>query len=165
VRPAPGGDPSAGWRDIFWRVVWAIPEDRVLSTAGGVAFFVLLSVFPAIATVVSLYGLFADATSVREHLALLDGVIPDGVLALLGDELSRMSRQRGERLGLAFVIGLGIALWSANSGVAALFDALNVVYKERRGAAWRASTQPPFCLPLEGCCSCWLLWRSWSCCR
>jgi membrane protein len=53
------------------------------------------------------------------------------VLALLGDELSRMSRQRGDRLGLAFVIGLGIALWSANSGVAALFDALNVVYKER----------------------------------
>jgi membrane protein len=58
-------------------------------------------------------------------------VIPDGVLALLGDELFRVSWQREERLGLAFVIALGIALWSANSGVAALFDALNVVYKER----------------------------------
>jgi membrane protein len=128
---APGEIPARGWRDILWRVVWAIPEDRVFSTAGGVAFFTLMSVFPAIATMVSLYGLFADVASIREHLALLDGVIPDGVLALLGDELSRVSAQRGDRLGLAFAIGLVIALWSANSGVAALFDALNVVYKER----------------------------------
>jgi membrane protein len=64
-------------------------------------------------------------------LELLDGVVPSGVLELLGDELSRVSSQRGNRLGLAFVIGLAIALWSANSGMAALFDALNVVYKER----------------------------------
>ncbi len=127
----PGDIPARGWRDILWRVFWAIPEDRVLSTAGGVAFFTLLSVFPAIATMVSLYGLFADAASIRGHLALLHGVVPDGVLALLGDELSRVAMQRGQRLGLAFVIGLAIALWSANSGVAALFDALNVVYKER----------------------------------
>jgi membrane protein len=128
---SPGQIPARGWRDILWRVVWAIPEDRVLSTAGGVAFFALLSVFPAIATMVSLYGLVADAASIRRHLELLDGVVPDGVLALLGDELTRVAKQRGERLGIAFVVGLGIALWSANSGVAALFDALNVVYKER----------------------------------
>jgi membrane protein len=128
---APSEIPARGWRDILWRVVWAIPEDRVLSTAGSVAFFALLAVFPAIATVVSLYGLFADAASIRGHLALLDGVVPDGVLALIGDELARVATQRGDRLGLAFVIGLAIALWSANSGVAALFDALNVVYKER----------------------------------
>jgi membrane protein len=126
-----GDIPARGWRDILWRVFWAIPEDRVLSTAGSVAFFTLLSVFPAIATMVSLYGLFADAASIRGHLQLLEGVVPYGVLALLGDELSRVAMQRGERLGLAFMLGLAIALWSANSGVAALFDVLNVVYKER----------------------------------
>jgi membrane protein len=33
----PGEIPARGWRDILWRVVWAIPEDRVLSTAGSVS--------------------------------------------------------------------------------------------------------------------------------
>jgi membrane protein len=128
---APEDVPPRGWRDILWRVIWSIPEDRVLSTAGGVAFFVLLSVFPALATVVSLYGLVADPASIREHLAQLQGVVPAGVLALLGDELTRIAAQRGNTLGLAFLAGLVISFWSANSGVAALFDALNVVYKER----------------------------------
>nr|WP_270937247.1 YihY/virulence factor BrkB family protein [Roseomonas sp. MO-31] len=128
---APGEIPARGWRDILWRVLWAIPDDRVLSTAGSVAFFALLSVFPALATVVSLYGLFADAASIRTHLALLDGLVPDGVLLLVGDELTRVARQRGDALGIAFATALLLSLWSANSGVAALFDALNVVYKER----------------------------------
>ena len=51
--------PLRGWRDILWRVFWSISEDRILSTSGGVAFFALLAVFPGIAAIVSLYGLFA----------------------------------------------------------------------------------------------------------
>jgi membrane protein len=127
----PAEIPVRGWRDILWRVLHNLSEDRVLSTAGSVAFFALLAIFPAIATVVSLYGVFADGASMRGHLALLDGLVPDGVLLLIGDELGRVSAQRSDTLGLAFLVGLCIALWSANGGVAALFDALNVVYKER----------------------------------
>jgi membrane protein len=123
--------PARGWRDILWRVLRSIPEDRVLSTSGSVAFFALLAIFPGLATVVSLYGLVADPGGIRGHLALLDGVVPDGVLALVGEELARVASQRGGTLGLAFLAGLVVALWSANAGVAALFDALNVVYKER----------------------------------
>jgi membrane protein len=44
-------------------VLWSISADRILSTSGGVAFFALLAVFPAIAALVSLYGLFADAST------------------------------------------------------------------------------------------------------
>jgi membrane protein len=128
---APQDIPARGWRDIVWRLLWSISEDRVLSTAGSVAFFALLAVFPGLATVVSLYGLFADAGSVGGWLALLDGVVPDGVLELVGDELARVASQRSGALGLAFLLGLAVALWSANSGMSALFDALNVVYKER----------------------------------
>ena len=128
---APEEIPARGWRDIFWRLVWSIPEDRVLSTAGSVAFFALLAVFPGLATVVSLYGLLADAGNIGAQLAVLDGMVPDGVLALLGDELTRVASRPGGALGLAFLLSLAVALWSANSGVSALFDALNVVYKER----------------------------------
>jgi membrane protein len=123
--------PALGWKDVFWRVLWAIPADRVLSTSGGVAFFALLAIFPAIGTVVSLYGLFADARTVATHVTLLAGILPGGVLQLIADQVTRIASQSSDTLGLAFLIGLAIALWSANSGMAALFDALNVVYGEK----------------------------------
>lgn len=149
---APEEIPVRGWKDILLRVFWSIPEDRVLSTAGGVAFFALLAVFPGLATVVSLYGLFADAGSIRGWLALLDDVVPDAVLALVGDELVRVGSQRGGTLGLAFVAGLAVALWSANSGVSALFDALNVVYKEREKRSIAKFYGTTFVFTLGGVC-------------
>jgi membrane protein len=110
-------------------VFWSISEDRILSTSGSVAFFALLAVFPGIAAIVSLYGLFADASTIGKHLSLLSGFLPDGVIQLIAETL--IFRQGNETLGMAFVVGLLIALGSANAGMAALFDALNVVYDER----------------------------------
>jgi membrane protein len=123
--------PPRGWRDILWRVFWSISADRILSTSGGVAFFALLAVFPGIAAIVSLYGLFADASTIGKHLSVLSGFLPGGVLALIAEQITVISRQGNETIGTAFVVGLLIALGSANSGMAALFDALNVVYDER----------------------------------
>jgi membrane protein len=123
--------PPRGWRDVLWRVLWSISEDRILSTSGSVAFFALLAIFPAIAAIVSLYGLFADASTIGNHLSLLSGFLPGGVLQLIAEQITLISRQGNETLGTAFAVGLFIAVGSANSGMAALFDALNVVYDER----------------------------------
>ena len=123
--------PPRGWKDILLRVFWSISEDRILSTSGSVAFFALLAVFPGIAAIVSLYGLFADASTIGNHLSLLSGFLPGGVLQLIAEQITLISRQGNETLGTAFVMGLLVALVSANSGMAALFDALNVVYDER----------------------------------
>ncbi|UYW27286.1 YihY/virulence factor BrkB family protein [Methylorubrum extorquens] len=123
--------PALGWRDILWRVVLSLQRDRVLATAGGVAFFALLAVFPALATIVSLYGLFSDPTAIGQHLSLLAGVLPNGVLDLLSEQLVRIARQSTGALSTASLLSMIIAFWSANSGVSALFDALNVIYRER----------------------------------
>ncbi len=127
----PGEIPARGWKDILWRVLWGISEGRILSTSGGVAFFALLAVFPAIATIVSLYGLFADTSTIRGHLSLLTGILPGGILVRLGEQIPLIITQDNDTLGVAFMIGFLVALWSANSGVAALFDALNVLYGEK----------------------------------
>jgi len=128
---SPDQIPLRGWGDILWRVFWSISANRIFSTAGGVAFFALLSVFPAVAAIVSLYGLVADSSTIGKHLSLLSGFLPGGVLQLVSDQVTLISRQANETLGVAFLVGILIALGSANSGIAALFDALNVVYNER----------------------------------
>ena len=122
---------ARGWGDIGWRVFWSISADRVASTSGGVAFFALLAVFPGIAAIVSLYGLFADASTMGSHLTLLAGILPAGVLTLIADQITLIVQQRSDTLGTAFILGLVVAFVSANSGIAALFDALNVVYDEK----------------------------------
>jgi membrane protein len=123
--------PPRGWADIFWRVFWAISENRILSTSGGVAFFALLAIFPGIGAMVSLYGLFSDATTIGQHITLLGGILPFGVLEIVAEQIRLVVEQQNETLGAAFVVGLLVALFSANSGIAALCDALNVVYGER----------------------------------
>jgi membrane protein len=123
--------PARGWQDILWRVLWSISADRILSTSGGVAFFALLAILPGIAATVSLYGLFADTSTIANHLTILSGILPGGALALIADQVTFLARQANETLGSAFAVGLLVALVSANSGVVALFDALNVVYDEK----------------------------------
>jgi membrane protein len=123
--------PPRGWRDILWRVFWAMSANRILSTSGGVAFFALLAIFPGIGAIVSLYGIFADASTISGHIALLGGILPFGILEIIAEQIRLVAKQQNETLGAAFGIGLLVAVISANSGMAALFDALNVVYNER----------------------------------
>jgi len=120
-----------GWADILNRVFRAVIEDRNLANAAGVTFYALLGIFPAVGTVVSLYGLVADASTILNHLALLSNVVPATSLDLFREYMTRMAAKGSDELGLAFFVGLAISLWTANAGMSALFDALNVVHKER----------------------------------
>ena len=123
--------PWAGWKDIFWRVYASVNDNRVLAVAGGVVFFSLLAIFPAIAAFVSLYGLIADASTIDSHLSLAAGVLPGGAVDILHEQITRLTAKGDAKLGLGFVTGVVIALWSANAGMKAIIDALNVVYDEK----------------------------------
>jgi membrane protein len=123
--------PAKGWKDIAWRVYDGVQNDRVLLVSAGVTFYGLLALFPATAAIVSLYGLFADANSINEHLGLISGFLPEGALQLIGDQVKRITAQPQGTLGLAFFGTLALSLWGANAGTKAIFDALNIIYKER----------------------------------
>lgn len=126
----PAAIPAAGWKDIGLRVFQEFNKDRVLAVAAGVTFYGLLALFPAIGALVSLYGLVADASSINDHLASLQGVIPGGAIDVVGEQVKRIASKGGGTLGFTFFTGLAISLWSANAGMKALFDALNIVYEE-----------------------------------
>jgi len=127
----PSDIPAKGWKDVARRLYQGISEDRILVTAAGVTFYVLLALFRGIAGLIALYGLYADPSTVSQHLDMLSGVLPEGGLQIIREQIDRLTSQPAQRLGMATLIGLGISLWSANGGLKAMFDALNVVYHEK----------------------------------
>jgi membrane protein len=126
----PSRIPVKGWKDIAWRINQSIQDDRLLLVAAGVTFYGLLALFPATAALVSLYGVFADAATINEHIRLLSGFLPDGALEVIGDQVRRITSQGQGALGLAFLGTLVLSLWGANAGTKAIFDALNIICKE-----------------------------------
>lgn len=132
---SPSEIPAAGWKDILRRVYANVSAHRVMALAAGMTYYSLLAIFPAIAALVALYGLFSDPSSITRHLDQLSGVIPGGAIDVARDQLTRLSAKGPQSLGLTLVIGLGVSLWSANAAMKSLFDTLNIVYqeKEKRG--------------------------------
>ena len=122
--------PPLGWKDILLRVYNGVSDDRILANAAGVTYYALLALFPGIAALVSIYGLFADPNTIVSHVDTVAGFAPGGAIDVVRDQLTRVSGQGSTTLGVSFLIGLAISLWSANSGIKALFDSLNVVYEE-----------------------------------
>jgi membrane protein len=123
--------PWAGWKDILWRTYESTNDDRLLATAAGVVFFGLLAIFPTVTALVSSYGLFADASTIGANLQTLALMLPEGSFAIVEDQIARVLSQGNASLGAAFLFGLVMAIWSANAGVKAIIDALNVVNEER----------------------------------
>jgi membrane protein len=127
----PSEIPARGWRDILLRVYQNISEHRIVALAAGVTFYTLLAIFPAIAALVAVYGLFADPATLGSHVDTLAGVLPGGAIDVIRDQLARVVSQRGGTLGVTFVISLAVSLWSANAAIKSIFDTLNIVYAER----------------------------------
>ena len=123
--------PRAGWKDILWRTYVRSGEDRLLAIAAGVVFFGLLAVFPAITALVSCYGLFANPSTIGANLQTLALMLPQGSFEIVQDQIARVLMKGDTALGVTFLFGLGLAIWSANAGAKAVIDALNVVYEER----------------------------------
>lgn len=122
--------PTKGWKDILARLVAEVSDDRVPLIAAGTTFYLLLALFPALAAFVSIYGFVADPKTIAEHIAFLGGVLPSGGLDLIRSQLDSLAEQDTGALSFGFMLGLAVAFWSANNGIKAIFEAMNIAYEE-----------------------------------
>ena len=122
--------PRKGWIDIAWRVAMGYFGDRVGFVAGGVTFFILLSLFPTLAAFVTIYGLFADPADAWGRLSFLYAFLPANVVQFLGDEMARLAGNSNSQLTFTLVWTLALSLWIANNGIKTLFYGLNLAYHE-----------------------------------
>jgi membrane protein len=132
---SPSDIPAKGWKDILWRLYGNISDHRILALAAGMTYYGILAIFPALAALVAIYGLFSDPATIAKHLDEISGFIPGGAVDVAREQLTRVASKGNQALGFTFAIGLIVSLWSANAAMKALFDTLNIVYgeQEKRG--------------------------------
>jgi membrane protein len=112
-----------------------VVRDRVVAVAGGVTFYALLAVVPAITAMISVLGLVLSPVEVPDLLAPITSVMPAEAGILITEQATRIAGKANETLSLTALVALAIALWSSTGGTKALIEALNIAYdvKETRG--------------------------------
>jgi membrane protein len=123
--------PKAGWRDIFGRLWKAIGRDNVSLVSAGLAMYALLSVFPSLAALVSIYGIFSSPDDVIKDMNAFVGILPPGTWDILATQLKDVASHAGGTLTATAGVALLVSLWSARSGMASLMTATNIAYSER----------------------------------
>lgn len=127
---APSEVPAKGWKDVAMRVKGEVKDDQVPLMSAGVAFYLLLALFPALAALVSLYGLFADPAQVSQQVSDLTGTLPQDAQSLITDQLEKVT-EKAQGVGITLAVSVAAALWAASSGVKHLIGAVNAAYDEK----------------------------------
>jgi membrane protein len=133
---APRRIPLRGWWGVTKRVAEQVSSDDVPVVAAGVAFFGFLSIFPAIAAFVILYGLIADPGMVMPQLEPIRDLVPAEVFDLIAAQLMQVSGTTDTTLGLGLVFTLALAVWSSAKGANALLSAMDIAYNETHRRGW-----------------------------
>ncbi|ETW10794.1 ribonuclease BN [Roseivivax marinus] len=122
--------PSKGWRDIALRVWQELTADHVTVVSAGVAFFGLLAIFPAIAALMSITGLFMDPAAIKAQLEEVSSVLPQDAASILQSQAQSVISNSDAGLGFAALLGLGLSLYGASKGMLTLMEGMNIAYDE-----------------------------------
>ncbi len=122
--------PGKGWKDVAVRVKDSLRDDQVPLLAAGVAFFTLMALAPALAAVVSIYGLVTSPAEASRQIADFTTALPADARSLIGAQLKTVAGGDPGGLGLALLVSVLLSLWTASAGMKQLIEAINVAYDE-----------------------------------
>ena len=127
--------PMPGWKDILVRSWGEVTGNNIFLISGGVTYAMLLALFPALAALVSIYGLLMDPSQIERQVAALSTVLPKESAQMIGSELHQLVTASSGSLSLSAGAALVLALWSASRGMSGLITAFDIAYeqKETRG--------------------------------
>ena len=113
----------------LWRVTVRVGQTQIGLLAAGVAFYALLAVFPAIAAIVALAGLFTEPDAVITQLEVVARLMPDQAAVILLDQAAKVAGATDEGLSIALAVGFAFAVYLASRATTGLIHGLNVVHR------------------------------------
>jgi len=126
----PEAVPPRGWLAVLQQVGNNVGKNNMSIVAAGCAFYSMLALFPAITALVSIYGLVADPQQVEHQVGAMRGILPEEAASLIASQATAVASGTSGVLGWGAALAILVALWTASSGVKALFTALNIAYEE-----------------------------------
>jgi membrane protein len=123
--------PASGWRDITVRVWRNLRRHNASLVSAGIGLHGLLAVFPGLAVIMSVYGMFASPQDVLNDLRQFLDVLPPDAAKVLLYQIQNLAAPASRTLGLGAGLSAIVAVWSARQGMAALMRATNIAYNEQ----------------------------------
>jgi membrane protein len=127
---APRDIPARGWFSVLKRTGKQIEGDHLNLLSAGVAFFLLLGLFPGLAALISIYGWVSDPATVANHLDELSAVLPPEAAGIIHDQATSLA-QDDSGAGWGAIVGVVLALWAGSKAMKGIVEALNIAYNER----------------------------------
>lgn len=123
---------KATWGYILRKTMREFSKDQCTDLAAALTYYSVLALFPAVIAMVSIIGLVGDGPkTVQTLLDILGQVGGASIANTLSKPLMSVSQTPGA--GIALVIGLATALWSASAYVGAFGRAMNRMYEIGEG--------------------------------
>jgi membrane protein len=122
---------AMSWWDLTKRVFAAGRAHGITDWAASLTYYGVLAIFPALIALVSILGL-VGASATDPLIDNLTELTPGAAAQIIRDAVEEVGASRGTA-GVAFVIGIVGALWSASGYVGAFGRATNVIYATDEG--------------------------------
>lgn len=142
TQPPPPDDPrkpesptdlrKRSWLYVARKTVREFSDDQCTDLAAALTYYSVLALFPAAIAILSLVSLVGDGPkTVDTLLGILRDVGAGSAADTLEPTLAQLSQAQNS--GLAFIVGLAAALWSASGYVGAFGRGMNRIYEVDEG--------------------------------
>ena len=128
-----GAEAKTGWFATLKRTMNEFSEDNLTDWAAALTYYGLLSLFPALIALVSVVGVIGDPQSTTRTITdIVTRIGPESAAQTFSGPIESITSNQS-RAGIALVVGLLVALWSASGYVGAFMRASNVIYETPEG--------------------------------
>lgn len=119
--------------EILKRTASEFIEDNLTDWAAALTYYGLLALFPALIAMVSIIGLVGDPRSTAKSLTeIITEIGPASAAQTFSGPIESIASNQSAA-GVAFVLGLALALWSASGYVGAFIRASNIIFETPEG--------------------------------
>jgi membrane protein len=118
--------PKQSWWGVLKRTVKEFKGDNLGDWAAALTSYGVLSIFPALLALMSILGLLGTS-SIKPLIDNLSSLAPGAAHDIITSVLEQLQKNQG-RAGIALIVGIVVALWSASGYIAAFMRASNAVY-------------------------------------
>lgn len=132
--------PLKTWLGILRHVRQDFSQDQVALVAGGVAFYWLLAMFPALATGVSIWAVFAEPAAIAAAIQNYGDLVPPEIVDMVSTRIHLIGETHPNTITASAALWFVTSLWVSLAGIRGIMSGINVAWDLDENRGWLQST-------------------------